>query len=192
MYHGSLVERHGLDLAVEAISSIKQAGRKAELRIYGRPTPFIHSVMDSVRVRGLAEEVIYCGERDLNGIAEAIDACDLGVIPNRKSTFTELNLPTRIFEYLARAKPVIAPLTPGISDYFRPDELLFFTLGDGEDLAARIRFVMSHPDEISDIVRRGQAIYRLHRWSVERMHFMGFVSNLIHSHGRLNQTTVGE
>src|SRR5439155_24815829 len=52
--------------------------------------------------------------------------CDVGIIPNRRSIFTEINFPTRIFEYLARGKPVIAPLTTGIGDYFSKDELVVF------------------------------------------------------------------
>ena len=61
-------------------------------------------------------------------IVEAIDECDVGVIPNRRSIFTELNTPTRIFEYLSRGKPVIAPSAPGIQDYFSGDALVFFAI----------------------------------------------------------------
>ena len=38
-----------------------------------------------------------------------IEQCDVGLIPNRQSVFTELNTPTRIFEYLAIGKPEAAP-----------------------------------------------------------------------------------
>jgi glycosyltransferase involved in cell wall biosynthesis len=84
--------------------------------------------MELVRERGLQEAVRYLGVRSLDQIVEAIDDCDVGIIPNRRSVFTEINMPTRIFEYLARGKPVIAPLTAGIQDYFSSDELLFFEL----------------------------------------------------------------
>ena len=45
MYHGSLVERNGLDLAVEALARVRATIPAAELRIYGRETPFLESVM---------------------------------------------------------------------------------------------------------------------------------------------------
>ena len=64
---------------------------------------------------------------------------DIGVIPNRRSIFTEINTPTRIFEYLSQGKPVIAPRVPGIVDYFGPEDLVFFELGDADDLALRTR-----------------------------------------------------
>lgn len=40
MYHGSIVERNGLDLAIEALARVKKSVPAAELRIYGRKTPF--------------------------------------------------------------------------------------------------------------------------------------------------------
>ena len=138
MYHGSLVERHGLDLAVMALRKIRESFPSVELRIYGRSTPFLERVMDSVRKSELREVVRYLGPKKLEQIVEAICECDVGIIPNRRSIFTELNTPTRIFEYLSQGKPVIAPRAPGILDYFGPQELVFFELGDADDLAAKI------------------------------------------------------
>ena len=138
MYHGSLVERHGLDLAVTALGKIKESVPSAELRVYGRSTPYLEQVMDSVRKSPLSEVVRYLGPRKLEQIVEAIGECDVGVIPNRRSIFTELNTPTRIFEYLSQGKPVIAPRLRE-SWTIWPEELILFELGDADDLAAKIK-----------------------------------------------------
>src|SRR4029453_2188469 len=126
---------------------------------------FLESVMESVKERGIERSVQYMGQKPLEQIVEAIEACDVGVIPNRRNVFTELNTPTRIFEYLARGKPVIAPRAPGIQDYFSDQQIIFFELGDAEDLARQILRVASAPGEILEPVRRGQEIYRAHSWS---------------------------
>jgi glycosyltransferase involved in cell wall biosynthesis len=143
MYHGSLIERHGLDLAVTALGKIRKTIPGAELRIYGRSTPFLERVMDSVRRSELADAVRYLGPVNLEQIPAAICRCDVGIIPNRRSEFTELNMPTRIFEYLSQGKPVIAPCAPGILDYFGAKELLLFELGSVDDLAAMARRAMA-------------------------------------------------
>ncbi len=179
MYHGSLVERHGLDLAVQALAEVRKSIPLAELRVYGQSTPFLERVMEFVRRSDLAQVVHYLGPKKLEEIAEAIRECDLGVIPNQRSTFTELNTPTRIFEYLSQGKPVIAPRSQGILDYFDEQELAFFTLGDAEDLAAKIRQVYFHPEETADMVERGQAVYRAHMWSQERERLIRVVSGLM-------------
>ena len=191
MYHGSLVERHGLDLAVAAVEKINNTVPRLELRVYGRSTPFLEQVMDSVRKSKVSDAVRYMGSKSLEEIAEAIRQCDVGVIPNRRSIFTELNTPTRIFEYLSQGKPVIAPRAPGILDYFGPQELTLFELGDADDLAAKIEYVFRHPEEIVSVVDRGQEVYRAHQWTTERLQFVELAKSLLK--GRLRSATlVGE
>jgi glycosyltransferase involved in cell wall biosynthesis len=134
--------------------------------------------MASVRGSDLEDAVVFFGSRNLPEISEAIRHCDLGVIPNRKSIFTRINTPTRIFEYLSQGKPVIAPAVPGIQDYFGPDDLIFFELGDAKDLASKIEFAVNHPQEVAASVTRGQGVYARHKWSSERRKFHTFVGDL--------------
>src|SRR5206468_9728746 len=100
MYHGSLVERNGLDIAIEAFARLRPLIPAAELRIYGPRTSFLKRVMDAVRMQGLGDTVRYLGQKSHEEIVQAIGACDVGIIPNHRNIFTELNTPSRIFEYL--------------------------------------------------------------------------------------------
>ncbi len=179
MYHGSIVERHGLDLAVEALEIVRKSVPNAVLRIYGGSTSFLEQVMKTVAALGLQDAVQSFGNKNLNQIAAAIDECDVGVIPNRRSIFTEINTPTRIFEYLARGKAVIAPDSGGITDYFGRDTLVLFELGNAKDLARAMLFVHSQPVQVGEIVKRGQAVYRAHRWVQERGVLVDLVTKLV-------------
>ena len=179
MYHGSLVERNGLDLAVDALALVREAVPAAELRIYGRKTPFLERVMGEARQKGLQDRVQYLGPRRLEDLVREIEDCDVGIIPNHRSAFAEINTPTRIFEYLALGKPVIAPRTPGIQDYFNPESLLFFESGNAEELAQKIEFVFSHPAEVAELARRGQEVYREHNWRIERLRLIDLVAALL-------------
>jgi len=58
---------------------------------------------------------------------------NVGLIPNLRNPFTEINMPTRIFENLAMEKPVIVPNTAGIRDYFDDSKMIFFEPGSSED-----------------------------------------------------------
>ncbi len=184
MYHGSLVERNGLDLAVEALAQVRSSLPTAQLRIYGSRNAFLDRVMESVRSRGLEDAVLYLGPRPAEQIAKAIEECDVGIIPNHRNIFTELNTPTRIFEYLAIGKPVIAPRAPGICDYFDDRSMIFFELGNAEELAQKIEYVFHCPDEIADITRRGQEVHRAHTWREERLRLRNLVSKLVSNGSR--------
>ncbi len=181
MYHGSLVERNGLDLAIDALARVRQSIPNACLRIYGARTPFLERAMNSAKQLGVHEAVEYCGPKSLEQLVTAITECDLGVIPNRQSVFTELNTPTRIFEYLAVGKPVIAPRAAGIRDYFAEDSLVFFELGNSADLAEKIMYVFSHSKDVGEIVKRGQQIYQEHKWSSERSRLTSLVAELVNT-----------
>jgi glycosyltransferase involved in cell wall biosynthesis len=179
MYHGSLVERHGLDLAVAALGKVRESMPGAELRIYGQSTPFLEQVMDSVQKSNLDGAVRYFGTVKLEQIPAAIRQCDIGVVPNRPSVFTKLNLPTRLFEYLSQGKPVIAPRTPGILDYFGSRELLLFELGSIDDLAAKMEYAFAHPEELAQMVKCGQEVCRTYSWSGERRRLIWVVKQLL-------------
>jgi len=179
MYHGSLVERNGLDVAVDALWQIRDAVPAAELRIFGPNTPFLEKVMATVKERKLEGMVRYLGGRRLEDLVSEIEGCDLGVIPNHRNAFTDINTPTRIFEYLALGKPVIAPSTLGIQDYFDEGSLLFFEPGNSRNLAEQIAYAYSHPREILEVARRGQAVYRDHTWERERETLLGRIGAIL-------------
>lgn len=182
MYHGTIVERNGLDLAVDALKKVRQAIPAAKLRVYGPRTPFLDKVLQGLPERQLEKAVQYCGPRRLEELVQAIDECDVGVIPNKRSIFAEINTPTRIFEYLALGKPVVAPRAHGIEAYFNKDSLVMFELGNVDDLAMRLIWVATHPEEALEAARRGQVIYKEHAWSREKEKLLGLAASLL-QHG---------
>ncbi|MCG3770724.1 MAG: hypothetical protein JW384_01880 [Nitrosomonadaceae bacterium] len=124
--------------------------------------------MLTVSEKGLEKAVHYLGPKPLEQLTEAIAECDVGVIPNKRSVFTEINMPTRIFEYLALGKPVVAPRAPGIQDYFSEESLIMFDLGNADDLALKLSHLFFHQEEALEIVKRGQNVYLSHAWHNER------------------------
>jgi glycosyltransferase involved in cell wall biosynthesis len=181
LYHGSLVHRNGFDLALESLEKVRETIPSVRLRVCGKRTNFFEKVMESAQQRALDRYVDYLGVRNLREIVDAIEDCHLGIIPNHRNVFTEINTPTRIFEYLALGKPVIAPKTKGIQDYFRDNELIFFEVGDADDLARKIEFAYSHPLEVAEMVSRGQEIYLSHTWSREKLTLLNSIGELLHN-----------
>ena len=177
MYHGSIVERHGLDLGVRALGMARKKIPNAELRIFGHPNSFWEGI--SQWPESEREGVRFLGPKTLEQIIQEIEQCDVGIIPNRKSIFTEINTPVRIFEYLSRGKPVIAPEAMGIADYFGPEDLIFFRLGDVADLADKIIYTYFHPDEVKRIVQRGQQIYLDHKWARQNGRYTSLMAGLL-------------
>jgi glycosyltransferase involved in cell wall biosynthesis len=182
MYHGAIMERNGLDTALSAILAIKKEIPNLKFEVYG-DGDFVNQFLKLVRELSLKSTVHFYGYRPLEVIAEVIRKIDVGIIPNKMSPFTNLNLPTRIFEYLSIAKPVIAPRTKGILDYFDSDSLYFFKPGDPQSLAERIIDVYQNVAQRQEILNRGMKVYQACRWDLQKRDFIEVVRNLVGMNG---------
>lgn len=178
IYHGTLVHRSGLDLALRAVARLREEIPGLALEICGSGDAADECRRLS-RELDIEEAVRFNGHRPIEEIPDYVRNSDLGLVPNRKNPFTEKNLPTRIFEYLRMGKPVVVARTPGVEDYFGEKDLLYFTPGSEEDLARAIRDAYRHPEETTAVLRRGFEVYDRHRWENERKRFVSIVSRLV-------------
>jgi glycosyltransferase involved in cell wall biosynthesis/peptidoglycan/xylan/chitin deacetylase (PgdA/CDA1 family) len=179
MYHGLLVERHGLDLALKAVAQLHPRIPGLTLRFYGENTEYMEMILGQIRELGMEKVVQYGGFKNQREIAQIISTIDLGLIPNRRNQFTSINFPTRIFEYLAMNKPVLMTRTKGVQDYFAEDEILYFGVENPEELAQKIEWAYEHPAELRGLVEKGRKVFEKHRWLSEEARFGRLVNNTI-------------
>ena len=179
MYHGLIAERHGLTTAVEAVGRLSSDIPGIVLDMFGERNVFLDQIMKTAKEMGLGERIRYQGMRPLDDIPAAIAQADLGLVPNQRTPFTEINFPTRIFEYLSVNKPVIVPDTKGIRDYFDENQILYFKPGSADDLARVIRWVYEHPAETASVLKRGREVYEQHRWPQEKSRFLALAEGLL-------------
>lgn len=178
MYHGTIAERNGLGFALDAIDRLRATIEKLQFVVYGEGD-YLDRFLAKVEALKLSDCVSYRGHVPLETIAREIPRADIGLIPNIRSPFTELNLPTRIFEYLAVGRPVIAPRTKGILDYFDDKSLFLFEPGEVESLVECISAVYSDHKRLEQVYLAGEKIYQNYRWELQSKHFTKIVQNVL-------------
>ncbi len=178
MYHGTIVERHGLLLALDAIKQLRNDIPGLHFHVYG-DGDCVDRFEEKVKALDLADLVTYYGPVSNQEIARAITRVDLGIIPNLNSPFTDLNFPVRIFEYLALKKPVIVPRTIGILDYFGEGAINFFKAGDTSSLVSAIMSVYCQPGEQEELLEEGIKVYERYRWVEHRQDFIAIVNRIL-------------
>jgi glycosyltransferase involved in cell wall biosynthesis len=178
MYHGSIVERHGLDLLAKAAKILENKIPDLEVIVYG-DGEFVPKFLDVVKSLRLENTLQYHGKVSLDEIAETIPEINLGIIPNRIGPFTQINLPVRTFEYLCMKKPVVVPRTQGIKDYFPEDSIYYFNAGDEVDLANVIYSCYSNPEKTKEIINKGFEIYFRYRWENQGKELIKIYSELL-------------
>jgi glycosyltransferase involved in cell wall biosynthesis len=166
MYHGLIVERHGLDLMVEALKVLRNKIANLEMIIFGYGE-YEPQLLKSIKESNLEDVVNFMGEVTIEKIAETIPQIDVGIIPNKITPFTQINFPTRIFEYLINKKPAVVPRTIGIRDYFAEDEIFYFNGNDVQDLINIIMEIYLNPEKTKEKIEKSYNIYKNHTWEIQ-------------------------
>lgn len=177
MYHGTIVERNGLDTALYAIAKLKEKIPNLVFQVYGEGD-FVQRFLEIRKELNIENIVQYHGYTSLEDIAIALEKADLGVIPNKLSPFTQINMPTRIFECLRMKKPVIAPRTNGILDYFNESNLFLFEPSNADDLAKVILEVYENPQRCQMVLEEGMKVFEPHAWANEKQRLISIVKQL--------------
>jgi glycosyltransferase involved in cell wall biosynthesis len=148
VYTGALTPTYELDVLLRAIASI--AARRPKLpvsaRLYGRgdAQPGLEALAAEL---GIADRVGFPGRIPIEEVPRAVAESDIGIAPTRLDPFTGMSLSTKVLEYAAMEKPVVASRLPTVGRYFAPETLSVYEPGDPESLAAAILGLVDDPAE---------------------------------------------
>jgi glycosyltransferase involved in cell wall biosynthesis len=139
VYTGALTPTYELDVVLRAIAAIVRDRPDLPLNatFYGRgdAQPALEALAAEL---GIADRVAFPGRIPIEHVPAAIAGSDIGVAPTRLDPFTGMSLSTKILEYAAMQKPVVASRLPTVERYFPADTLATYEPGDAEDLARTV------------------------------------------------------
>jgi len=177
MFHGQIFDRQGVETAIEAVHLLRDKIPNFVFLVYGGGKDR-EKTEKKVEALQLGSLVRFYGQVPVEEIAEALTTCDVGIVPNRMTPFTNLNLPTRIFEYLIMKKPVIAPRTRGVMDYFKEEEIFYFAPDNATDLARVMLAAYQDPEKRRATVEAGFRVFQQYRWENQKSRLVSIVQGL--------------
>ena len=180
VYHGTLARRLGLDLAIEAAALAQRAIPRLELRIIGAGEE--RAPLMALRDRlGLQQVVTFSeGFVPVERIPALIRDADVGVIPLRVSSGTDVMLPTKLLEYVLIGIPCIVPRTTTIARYFDDTMVRFFDAENVDALAAAMVELYRQPQRRQALAQTATARFgSLYAWSEHRKVYTQLVSRLL-------------
>jgi glycosyltransferase involved in cell wall biosynthesis len=178
VYTGALTPTYELDVLLRAIARIA-AARPGPLKatFYGRgdAQPALEALAAEL---GIADRVDFPGRIPIEDVPAAVAAGDIGIAPTRLDPFTGMSLSTKVLEYAAMEKPVVASRLPTVERYFAPDTLSIYEPGDPESLAAAILTLVDDAGgRLSRVERTGRRIDEL-SWTRQAEGFKAVVERL--------------
>jgi glycosyltransferase involved in cell wall biosynthesis len=104
LYTGTFEAYQGLDLLLDAARLVVAARRDARIVLAGGHADQIAAFRRRAAEIGIADHVIFAGERPAEEIPEFLAAADVLVSPRSTGT----NTPLKIYQYLRAGKPIVA------------------------------------------------------------------------------------
>jgi glycosyltransferase involved in cell wall biosynthesis len=160
VYRGGLSERTGTFVLLDAMRLLAARSKPARLLLLGYfdDDAAEKQVHERICELGLASRVEIRGRLDHEEMAEALSEARAGVSPLQPHPKFLKNIPVKLFEYWACGLPVVASDLPPIRPFFRNVIAGFlFRPGCAAELAARIGWLMDHPEAAARIGLAGRA-----------------------------------
>ncbi|HSG87122.1 MAG TPA: glycosyltransferase [Candidatus Limnocylindrales bacterium] len=179
VYAGALSPIYELDVAIGAVAAVAAVRPDLDpsLELYGRDYGET-DLAGVARDLGIADRVVLHGRVPIEAVPAAIAAADVGLAPTRRSDFTDYSLSTKLFEYAAMGKPVVATALPMVEQVFGPGTVRTYLPGDADDLARAVVGLADDPaDREARVARTGALITNL-SWEREAERYLALVERL--------------
>ena len=106
LYVGIVTPKRGLDIAVEGLKLLRDQGLNVGLHIVGKG-PEVDMLQARCTVLQLTQHVHFWGAVPYLEVSSYVAACDAGILTLPDWITWNTSSPTKLFEYMAMAKPVL-------------------------------------------------------------------------------------
>jgi glycosyltransferase involved in cell wall biosynthesis len=156
--HGTITENYGIQVVLQALALLDPSipvcfdvvGR-------GEYRPVLEDITNRL---GLQDRVIFHGFVSGDRLLELLYRADAGVVP----MLFEYQSPTKMFEFVALGKPVIASDRKTFRQHFDENEILYFKAGDERDLARVVEEAIHQPNKMQEGAKLASQRYEEYRW----------------------------
>jgi glycosyltransferase involved in cell wall biosynthesis len=180
IYTGALTPTYELDVTVRAVARVAAERLDLVVRfdLYGRGDSE-EELRALAAELGIAERVTFHGRIPIEDVPAAVAAADIGLAPTRLDRFTAMTLSTKVYEYAAMGKPVVASRLPLVERTFPEGTVASYEPGDVQGLARAIIAIADDPLGRDAAVERSQDVVRDAAWEREAMRYLAVVDRLM-------------
>lgn len=178
VYHGTIADRLGVDLILEALHSLREQIPEIKLHLWSRKEEAQTFLGNQIRDLHLEDRVMINDMIPAEKLPRMLAPMDVGVIGNRVNMATELMLPVKMMEYMSLKIPVVAPRIKAIEHYFTEEMLMYYEPENVASLAAAIRELYRNEDFRKDKAERAYQFLQTISWDKQKQELFKIYQNL--------------
>ena len=183
MYNGTINKILNLTLIVEAIDVLKnkinaEDFRKIKFRLYG-DGPSVEEILSLANKLGLKQNVEYMGFIQPTQMHEEVLKANVLVLPPLKNIYSDLFYTIKLVEMIYLKIPVIATRLNTYLKYYGEDSLFYFDSGNKEQLAEKIKEVLTSPDLVAKKTENAYNDYMKVSWEIMKERYLKMINELL-------------
>lgn len=178
IYHGTVAKRHGLEVALKAVKSIRSNIPNLEFLVIGRGDD-LERIKKLTEEMGLNDCVRFLGAMPTDQLSAYLRQADLGVVPILYDAFTRYMLPLKLMEYVGMDIPCIVSDTETIRAYFDDSMVRYCKPGDERQLADHILELYRNPELRTQLVANAARFNAAYNWEQQKKGYFALVDSLV-------------
>jgi glycosyltransferase involved in cell wall biosynthesis len=148
LYHGTVAERFGLHIVIEAMPIVLQKIPGSTLKVYGKyDTGYKTKLMERINQLELTDNIILEEGKSHEELYEIMKDSDMEVVPYLSNEYMNLSLSTKAFECAAAGLPIIATSLETMRMTFNDDSILYAEDSNPRDFAQKIIDLCLNPEQ---------------------------------------------
>ncbi len=179
LYVGGLEEARGLDTVIKAIPIVREKIGPVSLMIVGTG-PSLGHLRNLAQQIGVGDQIYFTGWVPQEHVPGIIGAADICLIPHYVSEHINTTLPNKLFDYMARKKPVIASNSLSLGRVINTSHCgLTYPDRDYQKLADAV-VDLADPEKRKMLGEAGhEAVVRCYNWNLEEKALIEGLSRVV-------------
>ena len=158
-YSGAPYLKDGLHDLFKAISLLNSKNLNISLLVIGDATfgkSLIPSLKEECTQLGISEKIFFTGLVELSMVKHYLSECKILAITRPSTIQTKAGFPTKLGEYYATGRPVLATNFGDMDKYFTDgNDIVMAECGNAESIAQKIEWMIDNSEELEMISKRG-------------------------------------
>ena len=158
-YSGAPYLKDGLHDLFKAISLLTRKNLDISLLVIGDATfgkSLIPSLKEECESLGISEKIFFTGLVELSKVKHYLSECKILAITRPSTLQTKAGFPTKLGEYFAARRPVLATNFGDMEEYFKDGtDIVMAECGNPESIAQKIQWMIENGKELELISEKG-------------------------------------